>query len=242
MERFELKELLHFWPTFFKKKANDIKDWIVKPDLQRLNKAVDDGLMMIESVFKNRPDLLRRPYFRDVLWVENKFEINIDGFDVIGFFDLVLPQDDGVIIVDWKTGGTLPKDSENDEINSSSYKDQLQLYSLAARFYGLRVKELQLYFPRLEKNGTVRYNPTREGYERQAQRVKRVRNMIENHRNFGDEAYDILFPYQPSSKRCMWCVFKDSCEGFREQEKKNTQEGIERSRSFKEKIMKNKHS
>jgi hypothetical protein len=131
---------------------------------------------------------------------------------------MVLPDLDNpgsVIIYDFKTGRHLPEEHNDETV--STYKDQMDLYALACRFYGLKVTKMVLVFPRLGKE--VEYEPSLHGFNRQRDRAVKVAGYIKHYENMialgtkPEDAYDAAFPFIPHPTRCDWCAFKAGCDG-----------------------------
>ena len=86
----------------------------------------------------------------EVLGVENEITYNIDGYNFIGFIDLLLrdKQDGKIVVVDhksapypFKQNGEVKKNSEK---SFNSYKKQMYLYSYAVKqIYGEFPKEIR---------------------------------------------------------------------------------------------------
>lgn len=216
--------MLKMWPDVFDRLIVENADagWTKVPSADQIDQARKDGEKMIKNLFKSHSDVLRPPHVDDEgPWVERGFSLDFDGMKVIGFIDLVLANDDGTVTVcDWKTGKHLPHPTPQGEVIISGYEDQLQLYALACRFKRLRVREVQLVFPRLGK--VVSYTPTVAGFNRQRERTRRVLGFL---RAFDaaveagqdeDTAAKNSFPAEPHEESCRWCVFKDDCAGTAE--------------------------
>lgn len=77
------------------------------------------------------------PYECDGCEIEGKFEVEIDGIELLGFIDLLLFNSDGTVsIIDHKTS------SEYSKKDKLKHGRQLVLYGIACQQRGLTVKEI----------------------------------------------------------------------------------------------------
>jgi len=213
--------MLAAWPRILSTELERCENegWTKKPDKGKIKDAYEDGAKMISNLFIHHPHILR-PAYRDHrgLWVENKIVINLDGVEIVGYLDMVLPDLEipgNVIVYDFKTGRHLPEEHNDETV--STYKDQMDLYALACRFYGLKVSRMILVFPRLGKE--VIYQPSLHGFNRQRDRAVKVAGYIKHYEKMielgtkHEDAYDVAFPFVPHPTRCHWCAFKAGCAG-----------------------------
>lgn len=78
-----------------------------------------------------------KPYQCDSCEIEEKFDINIDGINLIGYIDLLLFNEDGTVtIIDHKTS------SEYSKKDKAEHGRQLILYGIACEQRGLTIKEI----------------------------------------------------------------------------------------------------
>ena len=214
------KAMLLAWPEVLRHHLDrNAKDgWTKEPSQNQIEQAQTDGNKMIKRLFNDHKDVLV-PVFSDESgpWVEHYIEIMIEGMKIVGYIDMVLPDNSGgVVICDFKTGKHLPDEVTHESV--STYKDQLDLYALAVRFMGLRVSEMKLVFPRLGQN--VVYKPSAAGCNRQRDRVARVVKMIRHCEELikqgkpEEEAAHEAFPFDAHPSRCQWCSMNSQCEGM----------------------------
>ena len=129
------------------------------------------------------------------LFLEIGFTVKIGAIILKGRMDRIDRFEDGVEIIDYKTGH--PK--KEDEMKPED-KEQLFLYQLAARdVLGLKAKKLTFHY--LEDNSRVSFLGTDEELldfqEKIAERVANIKASV--------------FPPN-SGKHCRFCDFKDICE------------------------------
>lgn len=68
---------------------------------------VMEGLLMLERLYEPKNELEKLMMTSKIIGVEKEFKVNVDGVDIIGFIDLVLRTDDGIVLVDHKSGKSL---------------------------------------------------------------------------------------------------------------------------------------
>ncbi len=86
---------------------------------------------------KNPPKILK---INNELALEMPFNLKINGYTLRGVIDRIDELDDGVVIIDYKTGNSKEKLETDD-------KEQLLIYQIAAKeVFGIKPKELAYYY------------------------------------------------------------------------------------------------
>jgi DNA helicase-2/ATP-dependent DNA helicase PcrA len=161
-------------------------DWYMN-DQQR-EKYRQEGIKSLQEFYSHIPD--SRP---DPLFIEEGFTMKFGDVIVKGRIDRIDRCEDGVEIIDYKTGTPKTQLSKED-------KEQLLLYQLAARdVLGLLPKKLTYHF--LADNSRVSFLGTDEQLlDLQESIVERVQNIRSSR-----------FPPAPGF-HCQHCDFADICE------------------------------
>lgn len=151
----------------------------------------NEGLAAIDNLYapQNKLEELIVSPDVEILGVEEDFTLNLFGVDIIGFIDLILRTDKGIIAIDHKSGGKLyPIDKLQTDL-------QFPIYAMA-------IKERYAEWPT-----TCYYNFTRL---HQYQEVDITEQRIEEAKAQIKEIFDAIaegkFPPKPSPL-CWWCDF-----------------------------------
>ena len=106
-----------------------------------------------------------KPERMDILGVELKYNINIGGYNTMGYIDLVYKEGDDIVVCDHKScecpigKNGQPKKSSLEKFES--FKKQLYLYSAYIKSqYGKFPKYLEWNFFRAGKRYRIEFNPT----------------------------------------------------------------------------------
>ncbi len=148
--------------------------------------------------FDNGENLLKRYYEENLkqkiipIDLEKSFTLNIAGIKFFGRIDRIDPLEDGVEIIDYKTGS--PKSQK--EVDAD---DQVAFYAIAAKeALGLQPNKLTYYF--LESGEKISTTRTQEELtEKKIEVAKVVTEMKEG-----------KFEATPGM-HCTWCDYKDIC-------------------------------
>ncbi len=153
----------------------------------------EEGKKVLEDYYSSHEKLLGSP-----VYLERKFILKIGGVSLLGSIDRVDKTEEGIEIVDYKTG----KAKSQKEADKDS---QLTIYALAAKeALSLQPSALALYF--VEKNKKVVTTRTNQQLEDKKKEIKKEIEKI----NKGD------FPPKVSYT-CKWCLYKNICPAYREQ-------------------------
>ncbi len=135
----------------------------------------------------------------DVLSLEQGVNLKIGGYRIFGKIDRVDNHEDGVQIVDYKTG----KPKEQDKIGIDD-KEQLLIYQLASeQALDKKVKNLQFYY--LDNNSEVNFLGTDKELREMEEKILDRIHGIEEAAKTGE------FTPKPGPL-CAFCDFKDICE------------------------------
>lgn len=147
------------------------------------------------------------PMSMDILGVEQKFEIELNGHKIKGFIDLVYRESDQIIVCDHKSceypftkKGLLKKGSEE---KFESFKKQLYLYSIFIKEkYGIYPISLEWNFFRENKKHRIEFNKAELD-----QTIEWIKSQIDEIYNTED------FKPKPSYFYCNnLCDFRGLCE------------------------------
>ena len=174
----------------------EIKDKkiIPKKELGELGKFVNFQERQIQSCTNEKGELNLK-YFNPIA---QELKLANEKIGLRGFIDAVYrhPKDDGVIIIDWKTGKYRPQ-------NFSSYRFELAVYAELYRLEtGVTPKYWGIYFVDADKLffEEVKSISIKAMYKK----VQKVRDGIES------EDY-----HCKPGILCRWCDFNSECEAFK---------------------------
>lgn len=97
----------------------------------------------------------------EILGVEKEVKFNIDGFNFLGYIDLLLKDktNNEVIIVDYKSSDPYKKGKTPDKGKIEEYKKQQYLYAYGIHNeFGFYPSKLVLWFFRLDKQYKIEFN------------------------------------------------------------------------------------
>lgn len=184
-------------------------DWNVNwtPDIQ----VIKEG-MTAEDYFLQGKQILtgyyrtHKPFDREeTLAVEERIDINIEGFKVMGFIDrLALNKENGTLeIYDYKTSGTLPDAAalQNDR--------QLSLYQMGVRkkYPQYEDREADVIYSYLRFDKEFRFRKTPEEIE------TAKRNIVDLIQTIELAAWENNFEPRVE-KLCRWCEFSTICPAY----------------------------
>lgn len=156
-----------------------------------MSSDVDDSLEMAAKYVAN--------YVDDVRDVEERWEMNHDGIDLVGYADLI----DGDTIVDWKTGKSEGKEMD-ERIQASFYiklfENEYGHLPEKVEFVYLTEGELSTH-NRITDDGEVMWNNHQNKYWEEVESIISQIQMAHNR----DE-----WEAQPGN--CYFCSFKYACE------------------------------
>ena len=143
-----------------------------------------------EDYLKNNPKIL---FLRDKPALEQDFNFKIGGHTLTGKIDRIDVLEDGVEIIDYKTGSVKEKLRPED-------KKQLLIYQMAAEeVLGLKPKKLTYYY--LDENKTISFLGTDIDKEKEKKEI--IKEIEEIKRS----------NFNPTPGwQCDWCDFKNICE------------------------------
>lgn len=171
---------------------NWIDDWYEskkqKQEYYKLGKKTIKDFF--EDYLKNKPNILK---INNERALEIPFNLKIGNDVLYGVIDRIDKKDDGVIIIDYKTGSMKEK-------FGSEEKEQLLIYQIAAQeFFKLEVKELVYYY--LEDGKKKSFLGTEKDQEKQ---IEKIKEKIEKMKNS---------EFNPTPGwQCSYCDFKDICD------------------------------
>lgn len=149
--------------------------------------------------------------FKAPLAIEERFEIQLDGFLLTGVIDRVDLTPEGLEIIDYKTGQFVPPE---DEIKSDL---QLPIYHLAAeridREWSEKPHKLTLYFlnPSNLKNQLNEKPKYKYSFSLEDEEVKKVEEILyQTLKEIERDKKRNKFEARPN-KFCKWCDFKRIC-------------------------------
>ncbi|MEA2020201.1 MAG: ATP-dependent DNA helicase [Patescibacteria group bacterium] len=154
-------------------------------------KRFEEGKVLLERYYNEHEKYLAKP-----LHLEKKFTLKVAGVPLVGSIDRIDEVENGVEIIDYKTG----KVKEQDDVDKD---DQLTIYALAARdALNLSSSRLALYF--LTENKKV--ETTRTSEELEEKRVE-LRDTIEKIK---------ASEFEPKKEfLCQWCEYKELCPEYK---------------------------
>ncbi len=150
-----------------------------------------EGKDLLRNYYDNHKNLLREP-----LYLEKKFTLKIEGVSLLGSIDRVDRTDQGIEIIDYKTG----KAKSQKKVDKDS---QLTIYALAAReALGLEADLLSLYFVEHNKKVVTTRKPEQLSEKREeiAEEIQKI-----NAGNFPPHA----------SYACRWCSYNEICPAYK---------------------------
>jgi DNA helicase-2/ATP-dependent DNA helicase PcrA len=134
------------------------------------------------------PKYLERPF-------NLKLEDDGDEYTIKGVIDRIDPLNDGIEIIDYKTGS-----GKTEKSFTAEDKEQLLIYQLAARqVLGEKVESLSFYY--IEAGNKVSFLGTDAELKKMEKKIISIIQEIKKGK----------FPPKPS-KLCEWCDFKNICE------------------------------
>ncbi len=169
-----------------------IDDWYEskeqKQDYYKLGKKIIKGFY--DDFKKEDPEISKT---KNGLALELSFKLKIKGYSILGRIDRIDQLEDGVRIIDYKTGRAKEKLYTDD-------KKQLLLYQIAVEdVYNLNPVELSYYY--LEEGKRVSFLGTKEDKEKQKQDI--LQNI--------EEIKESNFEANPGF-HCKFCDFRDICD------------------------------
>ena len=156
-------------------------------DEQHRQHRFEDGKKLLESYYQKHNNEQTKP-----IALEKSFNLRFGATKFFGRIDRIDPFEDGVEIIDYKTGSTKSqKDVDKD--------DQVAFYALAAKdALGMNPKKLTYYF--LESGEQISTTRTPEHLQEKKESVQPIIDKIS-----GGE-----FEAKPGM-HCNWCDFKSVC-------------------------------
>ena len=149
-------------------------------------------------------------YVTNIVSVEDRFEMNVNGIDFVGYADLIGDVDDrgnqlNDVIIDWKTG------KENDE-----WKERIQggMYvKMFYEIYGRWPDSIQFIY--LNEGTRSVHNRVNDGEVMWNNHQNKYWNEIKNHiSNITSDAYSGDFEAKPDSSQCYFCDYKFACSDY----------------------------
>ena len=197
-ELMEADDLTMLFETFWSKAATGRED-IEYSNGHDFDSMLQLGRNLLEAFWEERPE-----EESTVLAIEEPFSFMLDGIPIpmVGIFDLVLEDDEGVItIVDHKTAARAYSASQID------YDYQLTVYQMAAKAIGFADREILLRFDCLIKTKQPKfcqYYTTRDSLEEAlaARKTKAVWEAINK---------QVFIPNYGNWK-CGYCDYVWACE------------------------------
>ncbi len=154
-------------------------------------KRFEEGKRILKDYYKSHQEKLAKP-----LHLEKKFTLKISGIPLVGSIDRIDEIEEGIEIIDYKTG----KVKEQKKVDRD---DQLTIYALAARdALGLDPKCLALYF--MQENKKVTTTRTAEDLEEKREELEETVEKIKKSK----------FEANPGFL-CKWCDYKHLCEEYK---------------------------
>jgi len=125
--------------------------------------------------------------------LEQKFNLKIGGYTINGAIDRIDKLDDGVEIIDYKTGSAKEKLKDDD-------KEQLLIYQIAAeQVFNLNPKKLTYYY--LDQGKEIPFLGTEQDKEKLKEKIiSQIKEIKKSNFN------------PTSGWQCAWCDFKNICE------------------------------
>ena len=151
------------------------------------NLRFESGKELLEKYYKRHKDDKQKP-----LEIEKSFNITLGGVRFYGRIDRIDPDNDGVEIIDYKTGSTkTQKDVDKDS--------QVAYYAIGTKeALGMEAKKLTYYY--LESGERISTTRTEEQLEKTKKEAESLIDVIKN----GD------FTAKPGM-HCSWCDYRNIC-------------------------------
>ncbi len=165
-----------------------IDDWY--KDREEKEKYYQKGLKSLKSFFE---DWLKNPYFSKYLEHGFTFKIN-NEYSLRGSIDRIDDFEDGIKLIDYKTG------SAKDTLSSDD-KEQLLIYQMAAEKI-LNKKVVQLAFYYFQNNQEKTFIGKSQDLDKLREKIiERIEQIKKGE-----------FPPSPDKEKCKWCDFKNICD------------------------------
>lgn len=193
------KRLLHYYWLNWSSEGYQSKE-------QEKNKYIE-GKQILQTYYEENKHSLKAP-----LAIEERFEIPFDGFLLTGVIDRIDETPEGLEIIDYKTGQSVP---DEEELRADL---QLPIYHLAAeKKWNSRPHRLTLYFlnpsskknpdekPRYRYSFSLEDDEVKKVEETLYETLKAIKNDLKE-----KEEKNKDFEARPN-KFCNWCDFKIIC-------------------------------
>jgi RecB family exonuclease len=173
---------------------------------EKIKEAYARGEEILKVYYEENKNSFKAP-----LAIEERFEIQLDGFLLTGVIDRIDLTPEGLEIIDYKTGQFVPSE---EEIKSDL---QLPIYHLAAeridREWREKPHKLTLYFlnPSSKKNKPGEKPKYKYSFSLEDEEVKKVEEILyQTLREIQRDKERNHFEARPN-KFCSWCDFKIIC-------------------------------
>lgn len=189
------KWLFDNWPLFYKKEMSG---------LQQLQKDIDDGFVALENLYSilKKQKWLQNPwnvgrtkgveyYFKFPFLGHDKYTVNITGK-----IDLLMNLEDGVSVIDWKTGKSVKY-----QVDTLDDSIQLILYSVALKKM-LNVEEEKLFLVYFYANKVKEFKVENSHFQLVKQKINHL--------------LDVYYTKKYSknvSWACNQCEYRSICQG-----------------------------
>ncbi|MFW6110300.1 MAG: ATP-dependent helicase [Patescibacteria group bacterium] len=158
---------------------------------QHREKRFAEGKQLLTTYYNSYQEKLGKP-----IYLEKKFKLNIDGIPLLGSIDRVDQLENGVEIIDYKTGRV----KEQSQVDRD---DQLTIYALAARdALGLSSGSLALYFV----SGNKKVTTTRTDKDLDEKREELVETL--------EKIRESKFSAEPGFL-CDYCEYRHICPEYK---------------------------
>ena len=149
-------------------------------------------------------------YVTNIVSVEDRFEMNVNGIDFVGYADLIADVDDrgeelSDVIIDWKTG------KENDE-----WKERIQGGMYVKMFHEIHGRwPDSIQFIYLNEGTRSVHNRINDGDVMWNDYQNKYWEEIEGDiSNISNSAFNDEWEAKPESSRCHFCSFKYACSDY----------------------------
>ncbi|WNY27544.1 PD-(D/E)XK nuclease family protein [Methanolapillus ohkumae] len=198
LEKITLSEILNYYTFIWKNKwSDDVK--VIKEGMTAAD-YLDQGKLILSEYFHTY-----QPFDQDeTLSVEERIDISIEGFKLMGFIDRVsVNKETGRLeIHDYKTSGNLP------EVSDLLKDRQLALYQIGVqRKYNFDGKDCDIVYHFLKYKKEIRFQKTEEELEDLKKKIVGLIQTVEL------ASWENNFPASVGNF-CRWCEFSAQCPSF----------------------------
>ena len=170
----------------------------------KLNRDMLEDIRRMSELFYDR----NVKNYRKPLFIEKKVEFEIEGIEIVGYIDKVDSLKNGIKIVDYKTGKVKPEMVERSE--------QLTIYQLGMEKEGYDIESLAIYDLR-----------NCHEYISEPRRNAEKRRVINEILSIAEKIENGIF--EPRiTEWCQRCSFRNICPAFKDEQKQNMQDIVEK--------------